>query len=209
MGQYYRPTALNKSADVTANDWNPILWQLDSWSFGQGAKLMEHSYIHNPLVRAVEYLLAQDKEGVPFVWAGDYAEHYNGLTTNLYDFGRWENDEDSITTKTVRLLPHTMQHNEWLKDVIDYRLNPEFEKDYKFVINHSKKLYVVIPPYEKDAWNVHPLPLLTAESNGLGGGDYFSETNADLVGSWKYDKISVGDEIPSEDYKELKAVFKE
>lgn len=203
MGQYYKPTALNKGAE------NPIKWQLDSWSFGEGAKLMEHSYVHNPLVRAVEYLLAQDKDGQPFVWSGDYAENFEGFDTNLFDIGECENNGDSITKKTARLLPHIMQPSEWMSDTVNYRLDPSVVKEYKYVINHSKKLYVVIPPYEKDAWNIHPLPLLTAESNGLGGGDYYSETNADLVGSWKYDTISVGDEIPSKDYLELKAIFKE
>ena len=208
MGQYYKPTALDKSADVTANDWNPIKWQLNSWSFGQGAKLMEHSYVGNPLVQAVEYLLAQDEEGTPFVWAGDYAEDFNGFTTNLFDIGESENDEDSISTKTVRLLPHTMQPDEWLKNEMNYRLDPSVVKEYKYVINHTKKLYVRIPKNTNVYGTIHPLPLLTAESNGLGGGDYFAEKNAELVGSWKYDTISVGDKIPK-GYKALKATFKE
>jgi len=61
---------------------------------------------------------------------------------------------------------------------------------YRFIVNHSKKLFV-------DKWKVpnvnnlfiHPLPLLTAEGNGLGGGDY--QGNSKLVGSWARDIISV------------------
>ena len=202
MGQYYKATFLDKNADVTANDWNPIKFQLSPYDFNEGAKLMEHSYVGNPFVQAVEYLLAKDTEGTPFVWAGDYAKPYQGYTSNLYDIGNKVDEAKGIAEIVKDDALSTFQG---ILDTKCYELdNP---KTYKYVINHTKGLYVKIPPRTND-YVIHPLPLLTAESNGLGGGDYFAKKNAELVGSWKYDRISVGNDIPK-GFKELKAVFKE
>lgn len=196
MGQYYRPTFLKK--ERKENEM-PIMAQLSSYDFGQGAKLMEHSYVGNPLVQAVEYLLAQDKEGVPFVWSGDYAENFEGFDTNLFDIG----DTEEIDNKTLKTMP-LVETDGWCGK--RFEINPNEIKTYKYVINHTKGLYVEIP--QQGEYTIHPLPLLTAESNGLGGGDYWSKKDAELVGSWKYDTISVGDEIPS-GFKKLKVKFKE
>jgi len=72
---------------------------------------------------------------------------------------------------------------------------------YRFIVNHTKKLYV-----EKKGI-IHPLPLLTAEGNGFGGGDYHG-TDEMLCGTWARDVISVEVEKPS-DYKELVCNFGE
>ncbi len=203
MGQYYKPTFFDKNADVTANDWDPIKWQLLSYDFGNGAKLMEHSWVHNGFVQAVEYLLSKDKEGTRFVWAGDYAQKYSGFTENLFTIGA----EGKCRKGLAELFKDGVLEND--KDFLGYDCyqikNP---KDYKFVINHTKKQFVRIPEYNKDEHTIHPLPLLTAESNGLGGGDYWSEVGKEHVGSWKYDKISVGDEVPK-GFTELKVKFEE
>lgn len=204
MGQYYKATFLDKNADVTANDWNPIKFQLSPYDFNNGAKLMEHSWVDDSYVQAVEYLLSKDKEGTRFAWCGDYAENFNGLECNLYDFG----DDDACREGLSQLFKdgvvqfHTEQG--WSEEWCELK-NP---KTYKYILNHSKKLYVVIPKQNEHYTVIHPLPLLTCESNGLGGGDYFSKKDGELVGSWKYDRISVGDEIPS-GFKELKVNFKE
>lgn len=203
MGQYYKATFLDKNADVTANDWNPIKFQLSPYDFNNGAKLMEHSWVDDSYVQAVEYLLSKDKEGTRFVWCGDYAENFNGLECNLYNFG----DDDACREGLSQLFKDgvLIAHSGFIGQKA-YRI--ENPKNYKYVINHTKGLYVVIPKQNEHYTVIHPLPLLTCESNGLGGGDYFSEKDADLVGSWKYDRISVGDEIPN-GFKELKVNFKE
>lgn len=203
MGQYYKATFLDKNADVTASDWNPIKMQLSPYDFNNGAKLMEHSWVDDSYVQAVEYLLSKDKEGTRFAWCGDYAENFNGLECNLYDFG----DDDACREGLAQLFKDgvLIADRGFIGENV-YRI--ENPKTYKYILNHSKKLYVVIPKQNEHYTVIHPLPLLTCESNGLGGGDYFSEKDADLVGSWKYDRISVGDEIPS-GFKELKVDFKE
>ena len=77
MGQYY------KAVNASNREW------VDSGD--GGAKLMEHSYIGNSFVEAVEFLLIDDGEGNRgrwsgnrIVWAGDYANGEPGNGNNLY-----------------------------------------------------------------------------------------------------------------------------
>jgi len=69
---------------------------------------------------------------------------------------------------------------------------------YSYIVNHTKKVYI-----EKKG-EFHPLPLLTAEGNGRGGGDY-DGPNMDLVGTWARDVISMENEAP--DYTLIECVF--
>ena len=56
----------------------------------------------------------------------------------------------------------------------------------------------------------HPLPLLTANGNGRGGGDYLG-SDMDLVGSWAGDRIAVANDegMIKTDYLRLEPQFKE
>lgn len=200
MGQYYKPTFLDDNADVTANDWDPIKFQLSPYDFGEGAKLMEHSYVGGRLVQAVEFLLAEKKDGIRFVWAGDYADKFPGFVKNLYDVGgEGETDRKGLSYlffKDVLATEHSWKEFYRIKE----------PKTYKWVVNHTKRLFVAIPQENGDELVIHPLPLLTAESNGRGGGDYAGDRYSELVGSWKYDRISVCDDVPK-GYTELKVNF--
>jgi len=53
--------------------------------------------------------------------------------------------------------------------------------------------------------NFHPLPLLTVEGNGRGGGDLYDAPP--FVGSWARDVISVEEALPEEELEELAFVF--
>lgn len=82
-----------------------------------------------------------------------------------------------------------------------------FDK-YYYLVNHTKKQFINLHEYfynlkeyhaqqykneEMCGPYFHPLPLLTAMGNGLGGGDYYySEClNKDMIGYWFFDIISV------------------
>ena len=69
---------------------------------------------------------------------------------------------------------------------------------YTYIVNHTKKVYI-----EKKG-DFHPLPILTAEGNGRGGGDY-NGPNMDMVGTWARDVISMENKAP--DYKLIECVF--
>jgi hypothetical protein len=178
MGQYYLAIILGEK-DLSKKEIIRIF--MDPHNFNNGAKLTEHSYINNNYVSSFEYLLTP--EGMFYksrvVWAGDYADHEESQDNNLYQ----------IVTNEI---------NENKRYVCPFKDT----KEYKYIINHTKKEYV-----DKKNKIFHPLPLLTAEGNGRGGGDYHSK-NKELVGKWSRDVISVEKEKP-EEYTELICEFSE
>jgi hypothetical protein len=148
---------------------------VNSYDYDSGAKLMEHSWMKNPFVKSFENMIY--KNPMPVVWAGDYADEEEGSELNLYQMR-----EDK-----TKLYPTTElgQHKS------------------RYVINHDTKEYVdkESVPIDKEGWQVHPLPLLTCEGNGRGGGDYRGDS--ELIGSWSRCLISVSEELP-EGFTELK-----
>lgn len=193
MGQYFKPVNLTKK------EWIYI------HRFKQGMKLMEHSYIENNFVNAVEILLTEfgPWHKCKFVWAGDYAD----VEKETMEKG----DEDS-----GKNLFDLMDEVEGIEPIAPYEIDKIKEKnkidlkDYYFIVNHSKKYFVdkrKVKEFE-DGLKIHPLPLLTCEGNGRGGGDYNSDNDESLIGLWSRDSISIEKEIPKS-YKELEVNFKE
>lgn len=177
MGQYYIAVNIDEMEHVNPHQYD------------NGLKLMEHSYIGNNFVEAVEFLLLDTGDakgrwsGKRIVWAGDYADPEPIGDENLY----------------------TIIEGDGLKMLIE-----AVPENYKYLINLDKKEYVdksKCPKYGDD-WDakIHPLPLLTVEGNGRGGGDYGG--NNDLVGSWARNRIALVKDIP-EGFKEIVPNFKE
>jgi len=165
MGQYFKAVLLKDNKKTVENF-------VTSWSYSNGSKLMEHSWVKNPFVKSFESLIHNNPKRV--VWAGDYADECKGLKTNVY---------------------HRCD------DKLEVKPNELNISDSRFVINHSKKMFVdKTKVLDNDGWQIHPLPLLTCEGNGRGGGDFRGES--DLVGSWARDLISVSKDLPN-GYKEL------
>ena len=183
MGQYYKPCVLKKNYK---NVKQPVISGLYSYEFGNGLKLMEHSWVGNNFVRAAMQLIAKYK-GYPFVWCGDYAEgiftDINGESANAY------------------MLIHTITPSE-LEEIVKEN---GIEENYKYIVNYTKREYIEIPE-NNDDWIIHPLPLLCADGNGLDGGDYYG-INMDKVGIWAYDRLGVTNKRPH--YKKIKVEFKE
>jgi hypothetical protein len=178
MGQGYNAIILDESGNIIRTWINPH-------NYNNGYKLMEHSYIGNNFVSVVEFLLSP--EGMFYksrlVWAGDYAD--TELTSdddnNLYHMSFDLGGRESVG------------------------LPKADTSTYRYIVNHTKKLYV-----DKNlefSGNIHPLPLLTAEGNGRGGGDY-SGASEDLVGTWARDVISVEKDLPA-GFTELECPFGE
>ena len=143
-------------------------------NFGNGMKLTEHSYINNNFVNAIEFLLSPNGSFYKsrIVWTGDYADKEIGCAENLYH----------------------ISYNEPQKE-----FNPKdlITKEYIYIVNHTKKQYID----KSKSQLYHPLPLITAEGNGRGSGDYNGK-NKDKVGLWSRDVISIEKEI-TEDYIEF------
>jgi hypothetical protein len=193
MGQYFKPAILDENNKV------------QSWSYSHdydsGLKLMEHSWMKNPFVQAFEKQLSRggDFYKSRVVWAGDYADEEPGVKVidegKEYDANIYAlcNDENKINPKVTST------------------------EDYPYIVNHTKKVFVdknKVP--DSDGWRIHPLPLLTAEGNSRGGGDYHTQNEDEvaLVGSWARDVISIEKETPilttgTMDYKEIEFLLKE
>ena len=84
------------------------------------------------------------------------------------------------------------------KPYINY--NGKFNSTNKFIYNISRNEYIDMNTYIKRSMEsiddkgyvdcLHPLPILTATSNGQGSGDYYG-INEDYAGRWCYDEIVV------------------
>lgn len=187
MGQYYKGVILPK--DYRENVQAVAEVAETAWDWQNGAKLMEHSYINNEYVQMYVSLLANQFNGYPFVWCGDYADdircHIEGKTQSVID----EEYEDE-------LIPYTFKPKTKVKGVPTVNI--------RYVYNYDTKEYVDLETVEGD---IHPLPLLTCSGNGRGGGDYWGQDNKN-VGRWAYNHIGAGNEIP-EGFTELKTKFKE
>lgn len=220
MGQYYKPIILGKDRKTIRGYWY-------SHKIGEGLKLMEHSYINNSLCNCVEKYLIKNGGG-RVVWAGDYAdtekvrypkEQLQEIWKNLVADGkitcsfktflkssnpalyRPEADEDENLYDKCDTLrdPNTKKVIRRGKPELPY--DTESNDGVRFFVNEDKKQFF-------DLWSVpfvggmrvHPLPLLTADGNGRGGGDY-SGLDMNFVGSWARDFIRI---MPRSDYDTAK-----
>lgn len=179
MGQYYKPI------NIKEKKW------LYSHEYDNGLKLMEHSYLGNKFMNAVETLLMPNGawHKCRIVWAGDYADPEKGEkdeSKNLYHI---------IGKEKNKIKPESK----------------EMPKEYRYIVNHDKKQFVdktKIKAHNKEQPNfkIHPLSLLTSEGNGRGGGDFRKEDNR--IGIWARDRISIEKELP-ESYEEIDGQFNE
>jgi hypothetical protein len=173
MGQYYKPLSLEKKQHVYSHDIKYTFKRDDGKTFemGNGLKLMEHSWMKNEFVNAVASLIAVGGvwHGDRLVWAGDYAD-------------------PEISVKTGRELKRNLYYI-----VSENKIIPAIPKKiYRYFLNLDTKEFVDITkcPEEdpKDrGWRIHPLPLLTCEGNGRGGGDFHGENP--MVGAWARARI--------------------
>jgi len=191
MGQYYKPVILKEDKQT------PIGFAY-SHDFGSGLKLMEHSWMKNDFVGFIESLLTKGKpfHKSPIVWAGDYADEepferipkevVDLLVADGYTLEEVEKNGANLYSiarhSAPKLIPNTHK-------IEDFDALPIIKT--KYLVNHDKKQFVdkTKVPKDKDGWRIHPLPLLTCEGNGRGGGDFRGDS--ELVGSWARDIISV------------------
>ncbi len=177
MGQYYKFIILANNSSKE-NNKEYILLVIDPHSYGEGSKLMEHSYLNTKMMNTVEYLISKYGKFYKsrIVWAGDYADEEPG-----------EEDEDG-PMNLYRLAEYYSGYTRLVSNSFG-----------RYIVNHTKKLYVDKEIKLNDNYNniIHPLPLLISEGNGSGGGDY-NGNNQHLCGSWARDVISMEEEIPDD-----------
>jgi hypothetical protein len=178
MGQYFFPIFLQYNANTDSYD---IIGWIYPFDFSTSLKLMEHSYIGNNLMNTVEYLISSYGKfyKTSIVWSGDYAKNEPNLDYNLHNL---------------------------VKECNKYKFNNNNKlHKYKYLINHTKKLFVKLRKYKHD--NIHPLPLLTSEGNEFGG---YNGNDIHLCGTWSRNIISIEKDIEIfTDFQELECHFYE
>lgn len=198
MGQYY------KAINVDTGEW------ANAHQYDSGVKLMEHSYVNNEFVMAVKKMLMPGGRWhkARIVWAGDYGE----MT--------WKN----IASNHVEKFAAELDDKGKLYNTNSFDMVPVGSFDIEcpwdlYLVNHDKKLYISYNALYKQSsdkekqsgdptgWDIDPLPLLTADGNGAGGGDY-SGLQEEICGDWAADHISIEEKAPK-GYKEFKITFRE
>jgi hypothetical protein len=162
-----------KAVILGDNPDQPIKKVLTPGMFSQFNKLKEHSYIENPFVNAVECCLSPK------------GEFYKSRLVWAGDYADIEPDGKNLYESV-----HTME-----------TAKPKVFgiKRCKYIVNHTKRLF--IDKTELTGY-LHPLPFLTCEGNGRGGGDYYSADPENLIGSWSRDVISLESVLPN-DYTKI------
>lgn len=188
LGQYYLVVNLDKKEFLAPLDYE------------NGAKLMEHSYIGNNFLKAVEFLLSEKGSWYKtrLVWAGDYMDE--GLF--IEPFAKKGNLRPLFQSNDTTLYSFAYDHFT--------RINEEFPiiDSIRYIVNHTKKEYCDLEKVgESSYWKIHPLSLFTSSGNGRGGGDYNGD-NGEYVGIWAGDIISTEENEPL-DYTEIIPDFKE
>ena len=177
---------------IILSDEGKITKHFYSHNYDNGLKLMEHSYLHNNFVNAVINTAIAMRKPVRIVWAGDYAE-------------KEENSEDNLYALT-----------ENFKDLEVTDADQTFNSSLRYLINEDKKEFVDlwdIPSF--DGRTIHPLPILTSDGNGQGGGDYYG-CGMNFVGTWARDHITFkewkswqDDVAVEQNYKNIRPDFTE
>jgi len=158
---------------VILNSSGKIVAWMEPSAYSEGAKLMEHAYLNSVFVNTFESLLSP---------GGAY---YRSRVVWAGDYADKENGQEKNL-------------HELCDETKFIRPDVESATKYRFVVNHTKGQYID----KTKTGNLHPLPLMTVEGNGRGGGDIYDAPS--FVGSWARDVISVEQAIPDvENFEEL------
>ena len=139
---------------------------------------MEHSYIGNKMMQALELLISPEgpHHKAQVVWAGDYGGEEPGYDSNLY---------------------HLCEEKQCVKSIF------QSQHVYPMLVNHSKCCYIDMSKLKQG--DIHPFPLLTMETDSNGGGDY-DGINEEFLGIWARDIFSVELTAP-ENYEKVSFEF--
>ena len=187
MGQYFKPVIRTGNRTRIIN----------SWDYGCGLKLMEHSYVGNDVVNAVIRLL-QDEGPAKIAWVGDYSADESLKADSEGFLPELFGDEKK------RKLVLGMWKKAWGEGKESHAIiavddaRPCYNGNY-WLLNTDKKEYVHVRP--QGYYVIHPLPLLTCSNPGSGGNyiPHDGEDDEKYFCSWCGDTIEFSDDEPEGD----------
>lgn len=173
MGQYYLIANMDKK---------------EFFKSSGGLKLMEWSYQENDTVKALNYLLSEDWRGNRVYVIGDYANSHpsNPNNANYEDIIRCLEDEFNLPPEAsiYKYVCYNFKKKEKIKKQTFRYLYNHATREYVDFHNNIKLDWWIVQRSKLKAMSVSPTSLLLAMGNGQGGGDYFDEDTAYLVGLW-------------------------
>ena len=211
MGQYYKAVNIDKHE------------YLEAYSFGGGAKLMESCHVGNDFVNALTALLAGPWHGDRVMYIGNYAWYHcivrrradsgSGLLRELNEGGEFACDpltvargRDDVADRCYVPNMFTRVFNGWNggEPVCETITVPGHAdtldcEPMRYVVNETQGVYYdreKLEPQQDGCLAQDPLLIFLAVGNGLGDGDYLSNMNVGLVGSWACQTISASNERP-------------
>jgi hypothetical protein len=140
-----------------------IYMWVDPTAFGEGAKMIEHCYVSSKCVQTVVRQISSDGLGPSRV-----------VWAGDYADSEVDGNENLYTMAEAKE-PYFPQF--------------PYTRHFTYIVNHTKQQFVTVGRTDR----YHPLPILTAEGNGRGGGDWKGDGP---VGSWARDVISAETERP-------------
>lgn len=201
MGQAYIPVIKIEGKVI------PIKREYNGWYIS--GKLTELACgIDRDFVNSVISCLYKKIEPCKLAFIGDYSsdDEYSWFWNMQHDFvwnWIWDEQNQKIIKPEI-FNPKPFKLIETLIPGI---------KTNKYLVNHTTRQYLDIDKYIHNCGMVldclHPVVMLTAVGNGLGGGDYDTDAiSADKVGIWAWDDLNIRGKIPK-GYTEFTVVFNE
>ena len=196
--QYFRPIIkLNGKTYVYDRTYN-----YHKREYRSPDRLIEHALIGDPFVNSICEKIFKSSKPARITWLGN--QSHKLINAPLCDLNGMS---------PVKIKHYCSKY--WNKDVYTTSaIASEFSIVDKYIINHTKKLYVdCIKYYKNSVVNgvcLNPIPILTCVGNGLGVGDYnpTEDSNFHLIGAWAWDELSISCEPPT-DYHEIILTFKD
>lgn len=190
---------------------------MESWDFECGSKLMEHSWRENKFVQQAMRLLQNKWARTRVSWEGDYADeiHWEEMEKEKLLTPKEFRTLIESSLKDTDVIPVREEIGYNLYFIADYvfrklppdTLNIETPPQYLYNIDRNEYVDVNAVP-DHDGWAIHPLPLLTCNGNGRGGGDFWvpgpdsplqdgrqNTGNFDLIGYWCGDRLFSAKEL--------------
>lgn len=142
--------------------------------YGDGLKIMEHSWVGNEFVATICHMIGNGTYRV--AWMGDYNDEAEGLL---------DDEQNEWRLQFWKAVDDASDSADWCRP----GLNTLMDSGGYYLINMTKKEQCYVPMKKKEEWIIHPLPLLTSCA-GSGGGDYCGELNRELIGAWAFDVVT-------------------
>ncbi|AVR77587.1 hypothetical protein SEA_INTERFOLIA_83 [Mycobacterium phage InterFolia] len=231
MGQYYRPTVVDQHNNILftaySHEFDSGLKLLEhSWIGNDFVQAFETLLVADGPVRVVwagDYADPEtDAEGNPLKVTGTDGNEYDANLYTLAALAKDKHYRPDVPAWNRQSVYNWIYANGRRREKPKITYAP-YDEDLKpnafpevlptmtshpYLLNHDKGLAVDKRRVPKDAngWRIHPLPLLTVEGNGRGGGDFHVDPdyfrtgdnrgNFDLIGSWSRDRISLSKTLP-------------